>query len=148
MLMVVAVLSAALCGCGRSEPSSALDAQQRQLIVGKWASSTSPELAATAVSMEFRESGEVQLSQPLRMNGKSVTAEIDGMQQPLRFDASGRWKLTGGRLEFEITATNLTDFRSRPIVYTVAELSDKLLVLEHASERTTLFHSAGKPADD
>lgn len=143
MLMLAALLSGMLLGCGRGTSDPAKDERQRQLIVGKWTSSTSPELAATAVSMEFHESGELQMSQPLRMNGQTMMAEIDGVRQPLRLDASGRWKLRGYRLEFEITASNLSDFKSKPIVYTVAEVSDKVLVLEQEEERTTLFRSVG-----
>jgi hypothetical protein len=72
-------------------------------IVGKWASSTSPQAASSRTTMAFLESGEYQYNSPMILFGKPVTADVEGKEVAARVIMSGLWELDGDQLRVRIT---------------------------------------------
>jgi hypothetical protein len=71
-----------LSGCSRepNQPVKGTDpgpAQSKPKIIGKWTSSTSPEMAPSASKVSILESGEYQVSGPLEIEGKVVNEKAD-----------------------------------------------------------------------
>jgi len=99
-------------------------------IVGKWITSTAPELAANATKMTFLESGECQVSGPLEINGQPAIAKIEGKEQRLPLNASGTWELKGDQLRVHLTQANVPGWKAEPWNYKLLELTDSKLVLE------------------
>ena len=100
-------------------------------IVGKWASSTSPEAASSRTTMAFLESGEYQYNSPMILFGKPVTAKIEGKEAAARVILSGLWELDGDRLRVRITEVNQPSIKfEEPWKYKVISSTGKKLVLE------------------
>ena len=101
-------------------------------ILGRWTTSTSPQLASTRTTMAFLESGEYQYSSPLLFLGKPVTAKVEGKEVAARLIASGTWELDGDQLRVRITQTNQPSAKfDTPWEYQVISSTDKKLVLQH-----------------
>src|SRR5262245_38361782 len=96
MVLVVALgCSLLLAGCRgssgtRSKPGAS-DEPTKPFLVGRWTSSTSPEMASSRTTMAFLESGEYQLNTQLLLFGKPATAKVEGKEVPVRLIASGTW---------------------------------------------------------
>jgi hypothetical protein len=82
-------------------------------IVGKWATSASPEAASSRTTMAFLESGEYQYNSPMMLFGKPVTADVEAKEVAARVIMSGLWELDGDRLRDRFTEINQTASRSR-----------------------------------
>jgi len=108
-------------------------------ILGRWTTSTSPELASTRTTMAFLESGEYQYNSPLLFLGKPVTAKVEGKEVAARLSASGTWELDGDRLRVRITQTNQPSAKfDKPWEYQVISSTDKKLVLQLQGEKGEL----------
>ena len=105
-------------------------------ILGRWTTSTSPDMASSRTTMAFLESGEFQYNSPLMLFGKPVTATVEGKEVAARLIASGIWELEGDRLRVRITQTNQPSFKpgEEPWEYKVISSTDKKLVLERQGE--------------
>jgi hypothetical protein len=100
-------------------------------IVGKWATSTSPEAASSRMTMAFLESGEYQSNSPLLLFGKLFTAKVEGKEVAARLIASGIWELDGDRLRVRITQVNQPSIKfEEPWKFKVISSTGKKLVLE------------------
>jgi hypothetical protein len=140
-LCVVICWSLVGCAGSTSRPSNGgvSGNEAKPSLLGKWSSSTSPDLAVSATSMKFLVSGEWQFSGPLLIGGKPATAKIDGKDQPVPLTASGTWELKDDQLGVSITQTNVPSFKAEPWTYKVVEVTDRKLVLDKEGEKTTLF---------
>jgi hypothetical protein len=131
--------SALLASCQGSSgtPSKAEGSDQpaKPSILGRWTTSTSPEMASSRTSMAFLESGEYQYSSPLLLFGKPVTAKVEGKDVRARLIASGTWQLDGDRLHVRIMQTNQPSVKfDEPQEYKVISSTDKKLVLKGQGE--------------
>jgi hypothetical protein len=99
--------------------------------VGKWTTSTAPEMASSRTTMGFLESGEYQYKTPLILFGKPVTAKVEGKEVAAELKGSGLWELNGDRLRVRITQTNQPSITfTEPWEYKIISRTDKKLVLE------------------
>lgn len=122
-------------GADNPKVSPSSDTPTRESILGRWTTSTSPDLESARVNMAFLESGEAQSNEPLVMNGKVVTGKIDGKTVVARLITSGAWNLEGKRLVVQITQTNQPSIRfTEPWVWEVVSVSDQRLILERQGE--------------
>jgi hypothetical protein len=104
-------------------------------ILGRWTTSTSPEMALSRTTMAFLESGEYQYNSPLMLFGKPVTVKVEGKEVAARLIASGTWELDGDRLRVRITQTNQPSVKfPEPVEYQVISHTDKKLVLQGQGE--------------
>src|SRR5262249_28088179 len=104
-------------------------------ILGRWTTSTSPEMVPSRTTMAFLESGEYQYNSPLLLFGKPVTAKVEGKEVAARLIASGTWELDGDRLRVRITQTNQPSVKfDEPLEYQVISNTDKKLVLKGQGE--------------
>ena len=124
-----------LAGC-QSSPSTSpkpggSDQPTKSVILGRWTTSTAPEMASSRTTMAFLESGEYQFNSPLLLFGKPVSAKVEGKEVAARLIASGTWDLEGDRLRVRITQTNQSAVKvEEPWEYKVISNTDKKLVLE------------------
>ncbi len=131
-------------GCHRSSSSPVTSAPDQPTaktpLLGRWTSSTAPEMASSRATMAFLESGEYQYNAPMMLFGKPVTAKVDGKDVAARLIASGTWKLDGDQLRVQITQCNqpAVEF-NEPWVYKVINSSDKKLELEKDGKLIALF---------
>jgi hypothetical protein len=127
--------SGLLAGCqgstGTSSKPEGSGQPAKPSILGRWTTSTSPEMASSRTTMAFLESGELQYNSPLVLFGKPVTAKVEEKEVAARLIASGAWELDGDRLRVRITQTNQPSVRfDEPWEYKVISSTDKKLVLE------------------
>ena len=126
------VLSAGCQGSPGTPPKpGGSDQPTKSVILGRWTTSTAPEMASSRTTMAFLESGEYQFNSPLLLFGKPVSAKVEGKEVAARLIASGTWDLEGDRLRVRITQTNQSAVKvEEPWEYKVISNTDKKLVLE------------------
>lgn len=124
-----------------SAPASKSDSKAKPAIVGSWSSSTSPEMAASAHTMTFLESGEWQSSSPALFEGRPLTAKIDGKEQVIRGTVGGTWDMNGDQLRVHITQSNIAGFKpdADHSTYQVIEITERKLILQKEAHKETLF---------
>jgi hypothetical protein len=133
---VVLTCTGLLSGCsgnasqsGKSSPSATAQ------ILGKWTTSTSPEMASSRTAMAFLESGEFQYASPLHLFGKPVTVKISEKDVAARLNCSGSWVLNGDKLRVRITQTNQPSVHvDEPWDYKIVSISDKKLEFEKETD--------------
>ena len=127
------VLSAGCQGSPGTPPKpGGSDQPTKSVILGRWTTSTAPEMASSRTTMAFLESGEYQFNSPLLLFGKPVSAKVEGKEVAARLIASGTWDLEGDRLRVRITQTNQPSAKfDTPWEYQVISSTDKKLVLQH-----------------
>jgi hypothetical protein len=141
--LVVLACTVSLGGCsgnasqtGKSGPSATAP------FLGKWTTSTSPDMASSRTTMAFLESGEFQFASPFYLFGKPVTVKISEKEVAARLNCSGSWELNGDKLRVRITQTNQPSLHvDEPWDYKVISSSGKKLELEKQSDgqRVVLF---------
>jgi hypothetical protein len=123
-----------LVGCQRSSgiPTKPKESDRASdSIVGRWTTSTSPEMASSRTNMAFLESGEYQFRTPLILFGKPVTAKVEGKEVAAELKGSGLWELNGERIRVRVTQTNQPSITfPDPWEYKIISRSAKKLVLE------------------
>jgi hypothetical protein len=120
---------------GTPSKAGGSDRPAKASILGRWTTSTSPEMASSRTTMAFLESGEYQYNSPLMVFGKPATVKVEGKEVAARLIASGTWELDGDRLRVRITQTNQPSVKfDEPLEYKVISSTDKKLVLEGQGE--------------
>jgi hypothetical protein len=132
-----------LAGCSGnpSQPGKPTPSGSAQ-ILGKWTTSTAPEMKSSRQTWVFLESGEYQYGSPLYLFGKPVTAKISEKEVAARLNCTGTWELNGDKLRVRITQSNQSSMHfDEPWDYKIISSSDKKLELEKEpdSQRVVLF---------
>jgi hypothetical protein len=149
VILLLAVLGCSLlAGCGPTAPTQSPPAAQtgpretplRAKVVGKWTSTSAPELRDSATTISFLESGEYQGSGLAKVGGQVLTVEKDGKKEPLRVTTSGTWDLEGEEIHVRITQSGLQG-NFKPFTYRVQSASEKRLVLDKEGEVIALFRA-------
>jgi len=144
VLLVAALAIPHLTGCGGKTPTPSTSGDDpaekplRARIIGKWTTSTAPELQASATTISFLETGEYQSSGLVIVQGQLLTVEKDGKKEPLRVPASGAWDLEGEEIHVRVTEAGLHG-KFEPFTYRVLSADEKRLVLDKGGERIALF---------
>src|SRR5262245_48160439 len=132
------------CGCSENSrptspaPAPVAEETLRSKIVGRWTTSTAPEMAGSASTISFLESGEYRASGVLMVQGQPVMMEKDGKKVPVPSTFSGVWDLSGEEIRVRITQANIQG-KFESIVYTIREASAKRLLLDRAGEEIALI---------
>jgi hypothetical protein len=139
-----------LLGCSGGDPKPVPPGEpgttSRATLLGEWTTSNAPELAASATTMRFSESGEYFMSGPMSLGGKPVTYKDEsGKERLAPFQGSGTWKQEGDKLTVHLTQGTIQGFKAEPDTYRVVSQSERQLVLEQGDGRTlTLFRPEGR----
>ena len=116
------------------------------MVLGEWTTSNAPELAGSATTMRFSESGEYFELGPMALGGRPVTYKDEsGKERLAPFQGSGTWKQEGDKLTVHLTQGNIQGFKAKSFTYRVVSQSERQLVLEGGDGRTTaLFRPEGR----
>jgi hypothetical protein len=142
---IVAFLAIGCGGCDRSRPTQpeppplASEKPLRARVVGKWATSTNPEMAATATTISFLESGEYQATGLFQVGGQPLLMEKDGKKVLISITLSGTWDLDGDTIRVRITQTSLPGGQFAPFTYKVREAGEKRLLMDKDDEEVAVF---------
>jgi hypothetical protein len=123
---------------GRNRPPEQVT---RDRLVGTWSTSTLPELASSASTFNFLDSGEFQFRGPMRIPGQIATGEIDGKKQVVQFVGSGPWELDGSVIRFRFTDSNIPNFQAESRPNRIIELTDRRLVLDDGQDVRAYFRT-------
>jgi hypothetical protein len=94
-------------------------------ILGKWTTSTSPEMNSSRVTFVFLDSGEFQYGSPLSLFGKPATVKISEKEIAVRLNCTGTWELNGDKLRVRITQSNQSSMHiDEPWDYKIISSSD------------------------
>ncbi len=109
-------------------------------LVGEWTTSSAPELAESASTMRFLATGELYVSGPLKLLGKTATYKDEaGKERIAPFRGSGTWTREGDRLTTHVSQANVPDWRSDPSTSRIVKLTDGQLVLDSGGEVRNFF---------
>jgi len=147
---IVCLAGLLLLGCSGGDqnppPPSEAGASSGPTLIGEWTTSNAPELAGSATTMRFSESGEYFTSGPMTVAGKPLTYKDEsGTERIAPFQGSGTWKRDGDRLTVHVTQGNTQGFKAEPTTFRVVSLSERQLVLEQGGGTIlTLFRVEGR----
>jgi hypothetical protein len=141
---IICLASVWLLGCSGGGPKPLPPGRpgmvSKATLLGERTTSNAPELAASATTMRFSESGEYFASSPMSLFGKPVTYKDDsGKEQPVPFQGSGTWKQEGDKLTVHLTQGNIQGFKAEPVSCRIVSQTERQLVLEGADGRTTAY---------